>query len=75
MQTAEQKDEKPEIVAALKGVFEYLLESFQRANAPPELGVIDAIVAGLNELDEDVRRADGGTRRRRARRSGGHDGG
>ena len=52
MQTAQQKDEKPEIVAALKGVFEYLLESFQRANAPPELGVIDAIVAGLNELDE-----------------------
>ena len=52
MQTAQQKGEKPEIVAALKGVFEYLLESFQRANAPPELEVIDAIVAGLNALDE-----------------------
>jgi hypothetical protein len=52
MQTAESKGERPEIVQALKGVFEYLLESYQRANAPAELSVIDAVVAKLNALEE-----------------------
>ena len=54
-QTAQSKDEAPEIIAALKGLFEYLLDCYQRANVPPALGLIDACVSGLGALDEAAR--------------------
>ena len=58
MRAAEDKNERPEVLAALKSVFEFLLESYQRANAPPALGVVDAVVGALDaaESAEDEER-------------------
>jgi len=58
MRAAEEKNERPEVLAALKSVFEFLLESYQRANAPPALGVVDAVVGALDaaESAEDEER-------------------
>jgi len=57
-QTAQSKGEGPEIIAALKGLFEYLLDCYQRANVPPALGLIDACVSGLSALDDRARADD-----------------
>ena len=57
-QTAQSKGEGPEIIAALKGLFEYLLDCYQRANVPPALGLIDACVSGLSALDDQTRADD-----------------
>ena len=50
-QEAEKRGEIGDVVDALRGVFEYVLDRYQRANAPRALKVIDEIVSALGELD------------------------
>lgn len=52
MRAAEEKNEEEQVLQALRGVFNFLLDAYQQLNAPPELEVIDAVVAGLNAMPE-----------------------
>ena len=51
MRAAEEKNEDEEVLQALRGVFNFLLDAFQQANAPAELTVIDNVVAWLNAME------------------------
>ena len=58
MRAAEEKNEEEQVLQALRGVFNFLLDAYQQLNAPPELEVIDAVVSGLNAMPEGAESAE-----------------